>query len=66
MNLIEWVLKYLKYRPKSSTEVDVEELLELVLKLIFIEMQGKVLEEGAPEAQSLGKDRMDSSIGLLD
>jgi len=64
--LIEWVLKYLKYRLRSSIEVDVEELLELALKLIFTEMQGKELEGEAQEVQSLGKDRMDFSIGLPD
>jgi hypothetical protein len=29
-------------------------------------MLGKELEEVVPEALSLGKDRMDSNIGLLD
>jgi len=64
--LIEWVLKYLKYRLRSSIEVDVEELLELAPKLIFTEMQGKELEEEVQDVQSLGKDRMDFSIGLPD
>ena len=68
MNWIESVQKYKKYRMKSSIEVDVEVwlLVEQELKLIFIGMQDKGLGEEVQVDLNLGKDRMASSIGLLD
>ena len=53
---------------KSSIEVDVEVwlLVEQELKLIFIGMQDKGLGEEVQVDLNLGKDRMASSIGLLD
>lgn len=68
LNWIESVQKYKKYRMRSSIEVDAEEwlLVEQELKLIFIEMQDRGLEEEVQGDLNPGKDRMGFSIGLLD